>query len=182
MTGNGSMTRYVRPGWFTQHVFNPTVALLTRLGISVWGIARTARSAAARAVSGEPHRSTCSRRREPVPRCASRAHPMGPQHAGRARGRAPRRQEDRTVPRHEVADTDKVADPACLPEAVEGRGRRVLRRRERDLVRRGSPPDRTGPSGLPGPRPIVRRLTRSPRGHSPVVPSSSSRVASACPA
>ena len=38
MTGNGSQTRYVRPGWFTQHVFNPTVALLTRLGISVWGI------------------------------------------------------------------------------------------------------------------------------------------------
>jgi deazaflavin-dependent oxidoreductase (nitroreductase family) len=27
----------VRPGWFTQHVFNPTVALLTRAGISVWG-------------------------------------------------------------------------------------------------------------------------------------------------
>jgi deazaflavin-dependent oxidoreductase (nitroreductase family) len=37
MTGNGSQARYVRPGWFTQHVFNPTVALLTRLGISVWG-------------------------------------------------------------------------------------------------------------------------------------------------
>ena len=29
--------RYVQPGWFTQHVFNPTVALLTRAGISVWG-------------------------------------------------------------------------------------------------------------------------------------------------
>jgi deazaflavin-dependent oxidoreductase (nitroreductase family) len=27
----------VRPGWFTKHVFNPTVALLTRAGISVWG-------------------------------------------------------------------------------------------------------------------------------------------------
>jgi deazaflavin-dependent oxidoreductase (nitroreductase family) len=29
--------RYVEPGWFTNHVFNPSVALLTRMGISVWG-------------------------------------------------------------------------------------------------------------------------------------------------
>ena len=29
--------RYVEPGWFTQHVFNPVVALLTRAGVSVWG-------------------------------------------------------------------------------------------------------------------------------------------------
>jgi deazaflavin-dependent oxidoreductase (nitroreductase family) len=29
--------RYVEPGWFTQHVFNPAVALLTRAGVSVWG-------------------------------------------------------------------------------------------------------------------------------------------------
>jgi hypothetical protein len=29
--------RYVEPGWFTRHVFNPAVALLTRSGISVWG-------------------------------------------------------------------------------------------------------------------------------------------------
>jgi deazaflavin-dependent oxidoreductase (nitroreductase family) len=28
---------YQRPGWFTQRVFNPLVALLTRLGISVAG-------------------------------------------------------------------------------------------------------------------------------------------------
>jgi deazaflavin-dependent oxidoreductase (nitroreductase family) len=28
---------YRRPGWFTQHVFNPTVAMLTRLGISIAG-------------------------------------------------------------------------------------------------------------------------------------------------
>lgn len=26
-----------RPGWLTSHVFNPAVAALTRLGISVWG-------------------------------------------------------------------------------------------------------------------------------------------------
>jgi deazaflavin-dependent oxidoreductase (nitroreductase family) len=29
--------RYVKPGWFTQRIFNPTVARLTRAGISVWG-------------------------------------------------------------------------------------------------------------------------------------------------
>jgi deazaflavin-dependent oxidoreductase (nitroreductase family) len=29
--------RYQRPDWFTKHVFNPAVAGLTRLGISVWG-------------------------------------------------------------------------------------------------------------------------------------------------
>ena len=28
---------FQRPGWFTRHVFNPLVALLTRLGISVYG-------------------------------------------------------------------------------------------------------------------------------------------------
>jgi deazaflavin-dependent oxidoreductase (nitroreductase family) len=29
--------RYVRPGWFTQRIFNPVVAGLTRIGLSVWG-------------------------------------------------------------------------------------------------------------------------------------------------
>ena len=29
--------RYIRPNWFTRHVFNGVVALLTRLGISVYG-------------------------------------------------------------------------------------------------------------------------------------------------
>jgi len=29
--------RYIQPDWFTRHVFNPFVALLTRLGISVYG-------------------------------------------------------------------------------------------------------------------------------------------------
>jgi len=28
---------YQKPGWFTQHVFNPSIALLTRAGISVAG-------------------------------------------------------------------------------------------------------------------------------------------------
>ena len=29
--------RYVRPDWFTQHVFNPFVGWLTSLGVSVYG-------------------------------------------------------------------------------------------------------------------------------------------------
>jgi deazaflavin-dependent oxidoreductase (nitroreductase family) len=30
-------TQYQRPGWFTKHVFNPSVAGLTRLGVSIAG-------------------------------------------------------------------------------------------------------------------------------------------------
>jgi deazaflavin-dependent oxidoreductase (nitroreductase family) len=37
MSDESTTPRYQKPGWFTQHVFNPTVALLTRAGISVWG-------------------------------------------------------------------------------------------------------------------------------------------------
>ena len=36
-TATETAAHYRKPGWFTQHVFNPTVAGLTRLGISVWG-------------------------------------------------------------------------------------------------------------------------------------------------
>ena len=28
---------YRKPGWFTRHVFNPLVAVATRLGLSIWG-------------------------------------------------------------------------------------------------------------------------------------------------
>ena len=31
------MPYYRKPGWFTNHVFNPTVQALTRMGVSVWG-------------------------------------------------------------------------------------------------------------------------------------------------
>ena len=45
--------RYRKPGWFTQHIFNRAVSLLTRAGISIWGsriLEVTGRS------SGEPRR------------------------------------------------------------------------------------------------------------------------------
>lgn len=32
-----SEAHYQEPGWFTRHVFNATVAVFTRLGLSVWG-------------------------------------------------------------------------------------------------------------------------------------------------
>jgi deazaflavin-dependent oxidoreductase (nitroreductase family) len=32
-----SQPRYVRPGWFTKHVFNRIVSLATGAGLSVWG-------------------------------------------------------------------------------------------------------------------------------------------------
>src|SRR6202521_2998811 len=31
------MAYYLKPDWFNKTVFNPTVALMTRVGISVWG-------------------------------------------------------------------------------------------------------------------------------------------------
>jgi deazaflavin-dependent oxidoreductase (nitroreductase family) len=37
MNASESTPRYVRPGWFTRHVFNPSIAVLTRAGLSVWG-------------------------------------------------------------------------------------------------------------------------------------------------
>ena len=31
------MAYYLKPDWFNKNVFNPAVALMTRIGISVWG-------------------------------------------------------------------------------------------------------------------------------------------------
>jgi hypothetical protein len=37
MTESESSAHYQKPGWFTQHIFNPIIAGLTRAGLSVWG-------------------------------------------------------------------------------------------------------------------------------------------------
>jgi deazaflavin-dependent oxidoreductase (nitroreductase family) len=34
---NANTAPYKKPGWFTKHVFNRVVGMLTRAGISVWG-------------------------------------------------------------------------------------------------------------------------------------------------
>jgi deazaflavin-dependent oxidoreductase (nitroreductase family) len=49
-------SRYREPGWFTRTLFNPAVALFTRLGLSVWGSR----------VLEVPGRSTGEPRRTPV--------------------------------------------------------------------------------------------------------------------
>lgn len=36
-TTNTAVSRYAEPGWFTRHVFNPSVQALTSLGVSVYG-------------------------------------------------------------------------------------------------------------------------------------------------
>ena len=48
-----SPVRYRKPGWFTQHIFNKAVSLLTRAGVSVWG-SRVLEVAGR--TSGEPRR------------------------------------------------------------------------------------------------------------------------------
>lgn len=37
MAGQEPINRYLKPGWFTKHVFNRLVQVLTSIGISVWG-------------------------------------------------------------------------------------------------------------------------------------------------
>ena len=37
MSAQESHNRYLEPGWFTRHIFNRVVQVLTRMGISVWG-------------------------------------------------------------------------------------------------------------------------------------------------
>ena len=37
MTGSSTPERYVKPGWFTTHVFNRLVQVFITMGVSVWG-------------------------------------------------------------------------------------------------------------------------------------------------
>jgi deazaflavin-dependent oxidoreductase (nitroreductase family) len=37
VTDEAGSVRYLQPGWFTRHVFNALVGLLTRAGVSIWG-------------------------------------------------------------------------------------------------------------------------------------------------
>ena len=56
MTEPDDAPHYRQPGWFTRNVFNPAVAGLTRLGVSVWGSR----------VLEVPGRKTGQARRNPV--------------------------------------------------------------------------------------------------------------------
>ncbi len=59
MSGHGKC--YQRPHWFTRNVFNPVVAGLTRVGVSVWG----SRVLEVRGRSSGEGRLLLGRRREP---------------------------------------------------------------------------------------------------------------------
>lgn len=103
------VARYVVPGWFTRHVFNPLVAGLTRRGVSVRG---SNELTVVGRVSGEP-------RRVPVnpldfEGCRYLVAPRGTTQwvrnlraAGRGQLRVGRR--TRSFDAQEVADADKVA-------------------------------------------------------------------------
>ena len=79
MAKSESEPRYVRPGWFTKHVFNPTVALLARAGVSVW-VSLELRGAAK---NGERRMTPVNPylRRRSLPRGATRRDAMGLEHA-----------------------------------------------------------------------------------------------------
>jgi len=123
-----SPIRYRKPGWFTQHIFNKAVSLLTRAGVSVWG-SRVLEVAGRN--SGDP-------RRVPVNLLSLDDN----QYLVSARGtgqwvrnvRAAGGQLDlllgrtRSTGSPPSSPTTRSPGTACLPETMEGRGRRVLRR------------------------------------------------------
>ena len=146
-----SPTHYRKPGFFTTRVFNPIVAFLTRRGISIWG----SRVLEVRGrTSGEPRRVpvnllTLDDHRYLV---APRGEAQWVRNVRAAAGRlrpasAPAARVDRAT---ELDGAAKIPVLRGLPEAVEGRGRRVLRRRLRRLDRRRAGRHRPPPPRLRG--------------------------------
>ena len=150
--------RYQRPGWFTRHVFNPAVAGLTRLGISVLG-------SRVLEVTG---RKSGQARRTPVNLLTL----DGTEYLVAPRGETEWVRNVRAADGHLALlvgrsatngspprwSTPTRSRPAGLPEALEGRGRRVLRRRRSRLDRRGAGRDRPPPPGVPA---QLRAATRA---------------------
>ena len=138
-----------RPGWFTTHVLNGIVAGLARVGISVAGSR----------VLEVPGRASGTARRTPVNLLivdgqrylvAPRGHTQWVRNlraSGRGRLLLGRHREPFAAA--ELVRCREDADPARLPQALEVRGRHVLRRRGSGLPGGGVPPDRTGSPGLP---------------------------------
>ena len=149
MTDDAATPRYVEPGWFTQHVFNRAVALLTRAGLSVWG----SRELRVRGrTSGEWRTTpvnllTLEGTRYLVAPRGQTQWVRNLRVAGTGELRLGRRTE--TFRATEVVDAEKTPILRAVPQALEGRGRRLLRRRERHIVRRRGPPHRARPPGVP---------------------------------
>ena len=128
---NATEARYIKPKSAT-NFFNDTVARLTRMGISVYGSrVLYVKGPQVRRVAHHPGQPADPGRRHAVPGRPARQHPVGPQPARRRHRRAAHRPEGRAVHRDGDRRRRQARDPARLPEALEVRGRRVLRRRGR---------------------------------------------------
>ena len=140
--------RYVRPGWFTKHIFNRIVAALTRAGISVWG----SRELRVRGrASGEWRTTpvnllTVDRTRYLVAPRGETQWVRNLRAAKQGELRVGRRTEAFTA--IEIADDEKPSILRRLSQALEGRGWRVLRWRECEVFRRGAATNRAEPSDL----------------------------------
>ena len=117
---------YQRPGWFTKHVFNPVVAWLTRLGISVAGarvLEVTGRT------SGEPRRTPVNllgldgARYLVAPRGE---HPVGQEPARSSRGSPARRPARRGLRGRRGPRRGEASAAAGLSAALEVGGRRFF--------------------------------------------------------
>ena len=123
--------------------------------------------------SGQPRRTQPVQptrpRRPALPGRAARGHPVGRNLRASGEGRLLSRAAARASPPSRSPTTEKAADPARLPEALEGRGGGVLRRRRPRLARSRScvaaapkhPVFRL--SGRPGSGPARMTRTSAPR-------------------
>jgi deazaflavin-dependent oxidoreductase (nitroreductase family) len=98
---------YQQPGWFTRHVFNPSVAALTRWGVSLWG---SRELVVPGRVSGEPRSTPVNvlefdRRRYLVAPRGQTQWVLNVRAAGACTLRVGRRRED--VRLRELTDGDK---------------------------------------------------------------------------
>jgi len=142
--------RYVEPGWFTRHLVNPNRRAAHPRRHQRLGFPRAARPRPhQRRVAQQPG-TPADRRGHALPGVAPGSQPVGAEPAGRghrlssAWGGAPRRSAPPRCP-----TTRRWPILRGLPQAMEGRGRRVLRWRQRRLVRRGAPAHRARPPGVP---------------------------------
>ena len=145
---------YKAPGWFTRNVFNRFVAFLTRRGVSVVG-------SRVLAVKG---RTSGEWRTVPVNllELDGRRYLVSPRGEGqwvrnlRAAGTGELRvgKKVEAFRARELGDDEKVPVLRALPEALEVRGRCVLRRGRPRLHRRATARHRASSPGLRSPRRI----------------------------
>ena len=142
---------YRAPGWFTKNVFNRLVAFSTRHGLSVLG----SRVLAVRGRSSGEWRTTPVNLLE----VEHRQYLVSPRGETqwvrnlRVAGAGELRVGKKTEPfrARELGDEEKVPMLPRLPQALEDRGRHLLRGGRAGRHRRGAAGDRTSPSGLRGP-------------------------------